>query len=206
MTNLLFASRNAHKTREFADLLGPDFLLRDLTSEQTVPKIAESGNSFEENATIKALVVSQMFPTTIVIADDSGLEVAALGGAPGIFSARYAGENASDQQNIEKLLRELQACSSRSDRSALWSDWTARFCCVLAAANGGRLAGVFKGEVTGRIIDSPRGENGFGYDPVFVPSGYAKTFAELGSKTKNRISHRARATDELRRFLRELPS
>ncbi len=104
---LLLATRNRHKTREFAQLLGPNFTLRDLTNERDLPEIVETGRTFEENAVIKATAISKTFPDEIVIADDSGLEVDALGGAPGIFSARYSGENASDQANVEKLLREL---------------------------------------------------------------------------------------------------
>src|SRR5207302_10349392 len=122
--DLLLATRNQHKTREFAQLLGPNFTLRDLTSGRDLPEILETGRTFEENAVIKATAVAKIFPHEMVIADDSGLEVNALEGAPGIFSARYAGENASDGRNVEKLLRELQGVSERS----------ARFRCVIALA------------------------------------------------------------------------
>ena len=187
---LLLATRNRHKTGEFAQLLGPDLVLRDLTSEPGVPAVVESGKTFEENATLKAVAVSKIFPADVVIADDSGLKVDALDGAPGIFSARYAGENASDRRNLEKLLRELQGALERS----------ARFRCVIAVAKNGEVMTTVAGEVAGTITKSPRGENGFGYDPIFVPEGFEETFAELPSKTKNAISHRAKAVGELIRY------
>jgi non-canonical purine NTP pyrophosphatase (RdgB/HAM1 family) len=184
---LLLATRNQHKTREFTQLLGRGFTVRDLTSKSDVPAIVESGATFEENAALKAVTISKNFPNEIVVADDSGLEVQALGGAPGIFSARYAGENASDRRNVEKLLRELQEARDRS----------ARFYCVIALAKNGQLMTTVAGEVGGAIAECARGENGFGYDPIFVPNGFSKTFAELTSQTKNEISHRARAAAEL---------
>ena len=187
MIQLLLATRNSNKTREFAQLLGGNFMVRDLTPESNVPEIVESGTTFEENATLKALAVSKIFLNEIVVADDSGLEVEALGGAPGIFSARYAGENANDRRNVEKLLRELQDARDRS----------ARFYCVIALAKNGQLMTTVAGEVAGTITKSPRGENGFGYDPIFVPNEFSETFAELTSETKNKISHRAQAAAAL---------
>jgi XTP/dITP diphosphohydrolase len=187
---LLLATRNPHKTREFAQMLGRTFVLRDLTSVSHAPGIVESGKTFEENATLKAVAVSKIFPDTMVIADDSGLEVKSLDGAPGVFSARYAGENASDRRNVEKLLRELQGVLERS----------ARFRCVIAVVKNGEVMTTIAGEVAGTITKSPRGENGFGYDPIFVPEGFEKTFAQLPSETKNAISHRAKAVSELVRY------
>ena len=187
MIQLLLATRNQHKTREFAQLLGASFTVRDLTLKSDVPAIAESGATFEENAALKAVTISRIFPHEIVVADDSGLEVKALGGAPGIFSARYAGENASDRPNVEKLLRELQNARDRS----------ARFNCVIALAKNGQLMTTVAGEVAGTITESARGGNGFGYDPIFVPNGFCETFAELTSETKNKISHRAQAAAAL---------
>jgi XTP/dITP diphosphohydrolase len=187
MIQLLLATRNQHKTREFAQLLGENFTVRDLTSKTDLPAIVESGATFEENAVLKAVTISRIFPREIVVADDSGLEVEALGGAPGIFSARYAGENASDRRNVEKLLRELQDARARS----------ARFYCVIALAKNGQLMTTVAGEVAGTITKSPRGENGFGYDPIFVPNEFSETFAELTSETKNKISHRAQAAAAL---------
>jgi XTP/dITP diphosphohydrolase len=185
--DLLLATRNRHKTREFSQLLGPNFTLRDLTSEHDLPEILETGRTFEENAVIKAIGISKIFPDEIVIGDDSGLEVKSLEGAPGIFSARYAGEKASDRRNVEKLLRELQGMPERP----------ARFRCVIALAKNGELITTVAGEVAGTITKSPRGENGFGYDPIFIPEGFEETFAELRSDTKNAISHRAKAVAEL---------
>ena len=188
--DLLLATRNQHKTREFVQLLGPNFMLRDLTNERDLPEILETGRTFEENAVIKATAISKIFPHEMVIADDSGLEVNALEGAPVIFSARYAGENASDRRNVEKLLRELQGVSERS----------ARFRCIIALAKDGELITTVPGEVGGTITESPRGKNGFGYDPIFMPEGFEETFAELPSDTKNVISHRAKAVRELVRY------
>ncbi len=188
--DLLLATRNQHKTREFAQLLGPNFTLRDLTSERGLPEILETGRTFEENAVIKAIAISKIFPNEMVIADDSGLEVDTLAGAPGIFSARYAGEKASDRRNVEKLLRELQSATERS----------ARFRCVIALAKNRKLMTTVAGDVAGTITKSPRGKNGFGYDPIFMPEGFEETFAELPSETKNAISHRASAVGELVRY------
>jgi XTP/dITP diphosphohydrolase len=188
--DLLLATRNQHKTREFAQLLGKNFILRDLTTKRDLTEIRETGRTFEENAAIKAIAISRIFPDEIVIADDSGLEVDALAGGPGIFSARYAGENASDLRNVEKVLRELQDARERS----------ARFRCVIALAKDGELMTTVAGEVAGTITKCPRGENGFGYDPIFMPEGFKETFAELPSKTKNAVSHRAKAVAELLRY------
>jgi XTP/dITP diphosphohydrolase len=188
--DLLLATRNQHKTREFAQLLGPNFTLHDLTNEHDPPQILETGRTFEENAVIKAIAVSKIFPDQVVIADDSGLEVKSLEGAPGIFSARYAGEKARDERNVEKLLCELQGTTERS----------ARFRCLIALAKNGELITTVAGEVAGTITKSPRGESGFGYDPIFIPEGFEETFAELPSDAKNAISHRAKAVAELVRY------
>ena len=188
--NLLLATRNQNKTREFAQVLCSNFTLRDLTSVCDLPEIPETGRTFEENAEIKATAISKIFPDKMVIADDSGLEVTSLEGAPGIFSARYAGENVNDRRNVEKLLRELQGATERS----------ARFRCVIALAKNGKLMTTVAGEVAGTITKSPRGENGFGYDPIFIPEGFEETFAELPSETKNAVSHRAKAVAELVRY------
>jgi len=190
---ILLATRNRHKTREFADLLGPQFRVTDLTNERDLPEIAETGTTFDENAAIKALAVSQARPNEIVVADDSGLEVDALGGAPGICSARFAGDRATDRDNLEKLFRELEKLH-RPRRAA-------RFRCVIAIARNGKILEAVTGEVRGLIADSPRGENGFGYDPAFVAAGFTETFAELPPEVKNRISHRARAVEKLRELL-----
>jgi XTP/dITP diphosphohydrolase len=123
----------------------------------------------------------------LIIADDSGLEVEALSGAPGIYSTRYAGKNATDEQNVKKLLSELAGADAKTRQR------TARFRCVIALARAGKLLDTFNGAVEGTIADSPRGSRGFGYDPIFVPNGFEQTFAELPAEVKNRISHRAKA-------------
>jgi XTP/dITP diphosphohydrolase len=193
---ILLATRNRHKTREFAQLLGPQFQATDLTDERDLPKIVETGGTFEENATIKALTVSRVRPKEIVVADDSGLEVDALGGAPGICSARFASDQANDRDNLEKLFRELEKLH-RPRRAAC-------FRCVIVIARGGKILEAMSGEVRGLIADSPRGENGFGYDPAFVAAGFTETFAELPTEVKNRISHRTRAVEKLRECLGRL--
>lgn len=191
---LLLATRNQHKTREVRQLLGDDFEIIDLNVFPDIALPDETGQTFEENATLKALAASQD-RNLLVIGDDSGLEVDALGGAPGIYSARYAGRNANDANNVEKLLNELRA--QNQERSA-------RFRCVIALARKGKLLGTFEGVVEGEIVDLPRGTNGFGYDPVFLPHGFEQTFAEMDSALKNQISHRAKAIAALRQTLREI--
>ena len=183
---LLFASRNAHKTREIQQILGPEFEVRDLSAYPKISETVESGESFEENAKLKAIAVSKKMPG-LVIADDSGLEVEVLGGAPGIYSARYAGGKATDKENIDRLLEELTRIGVKRDQRR------ARFRCVLALARNGQMLGMFQGIVEGSIVDQPRGLHGFGYDPIFVPKGFGHTFAELPAELKNRISHRAQA-------------
>lgn len=194
MHRLLLATHNSHKTREFADILGDRFEVRDLTGVAEIPEIDETGDSFEANAILKAVEASRHFPD-LIVADDSGLEVDVLRGAPGIFSARYAGERATDVENIGKLLAEI-AKVSRTD-----APLQARFRCSLALARGGKIERTFEGLVEGVIVTVPRGEGGFGYDPIFEPEGLKQTFAELALSDKNRISHRARAIRLLRQEL-----
>jgi len=184
MDQLVIASRNVGKIKEFRDLLLPlrnEILsLADLSIEA---EFEESGKTFAENAHLKALSYSQLtrFP---VLADDSGLEVDALGGKPGIHSARYAGPGASDADRVRKLLRELQ--NSGGSREA-------RFVCCLALAEKGVLLLQAEGDCRGTIAQEPRGTNGFGYDPVFYFPQLGKTYAELSDTEKNQHSHRARA-------------
>ena len=216
MMQLLLATHNANKTREFAQLFGPEILIRDLTQIPATGPVAETGSTFEQNATIKAQIVSGLFPNELVLADDSGLDVEALNG-PGIFSARYAAEHATDEQNVVKLLSELtnrdramdprhpRPTQAQTARGRALSN-KARFCCVLALARRGQVLGTFSGEVRGNIVDKRRGNKGFGYDPVFQPEGFEETFAELAAETKNRISHRARAAEKLRAFLAQMPA
>ena len=194
MIELLFATRNAHKTAEIRKILGPQFQVNDLADHPEIPHIAETGKTFEDNAILKAVTVSKHIPG-FVVADDSGLEVDALGGAPGIYSARYAGPDASDNEKIEKLLEQLERVGAPKNARR------ARFHCVLALARKGEVLGMFEGVVEGQIADRPRGSHGFGYDPIFIPNGFQRTFGELEPAEKNQLSHRARALEKLRAFL-----
>lgn len=193
---LIVATRNAHKTREIEQIFGSASAVRDLTAHPEISEITESGMSFEENAKLKAIAVSRKLPG-LVIADDSGLEVDALGGAPGVRSARYAGVNASNTERIAKLLSRVANTGTKSDRRR------ARFRCVLAVARDGQVLATFEGVVDGKIAEGPRGSHGFGYDPIFIPDGFEETFAELPEQVKNNISHRAEA---VRKLQAELPT
>ena len=197
MIELVVATRNGHKTREIRHILGPEFIVRDLGTHPEVSEIRENGTSFEENAKLKALAASRQLPA-LVIADDSGLEVDALGGAPGIYSARYAGANATEKDKIDKLLRELARVRATGDGRR------ARFRCVVVLARNGNLLGTFEGIVEGSIADEARGDSGFGYDPIFIPEGLKQTFGELPTEVKNTISHRAKAIRALADRLRRL--
>lgn len=194
---LVLATRNKHKLYEFQNILGSQFALLDLFEMPQISPICEIGKTFEENAILKAIAVSKERPE-LSIADDSGLEVNALGGAPGIYSARYAGEKATDARNIEKLLSELH------DQNVPVHARSARFRCVIALAKQGKVLGTFEGAVEGQIVEPPRGEAGFGYDPVFQPNGFGQTFAEMSARLKNQISHRAKAIAALRSALSSL--
>lgn len=196
MFELVAATRNRHKVEEFGALLGAKSelgMLKSLLDYPSCPEVVEDGDTFEANAEKKALEVSN-FTGCPAFADDSGLEVDALNGAPGIHSARYAGEGASDADRIAKLLGELKDNPNRK----------ARFVCVISVAFNGEVLQSFTGTCEGTIIDTPRGENGFGYDPIFVPDGYTKTFAELSETEKNKISHRAQAVAQAVEFFEDL--
>jgi len=193
---LVVATRNTHKTREIQHILGPEFRVRDLWAYPEVSEIRESGTSFEENAKLKALAASRRLPT-LVIADDSGLEVDGLGGAPGIYSARYAGAKGTEKDKIDKLLGELARVRATDNRRR------ARFRCVVALARNGNVLGTFEGVVEGRIAKEVRGDSGFGYDPIFIPDGFEQTFGELSADVKKTISHRAKAICALAVKLRQ---
>ena len=180
---LVIATRNAHKLEEIRDIF--DFQSLEVLSAfdfPDIPDVVEDGDTFEANAIKKAVEIAKATGCW-AMADDSGLEVDALGGAPGVYSARYAGEPCSYSNNNEKLLREL---AGKSDRSA-------RFRTVVALSDPDGNVRTQEGACPGIIIEELRGINGFGYDPLFVPNGYSETFAELDPQVKNRISHRARA-------------
>lgn len=172
-------------------MLGSSFRVRDLSAVPGAPEVEETGSTFAENARLKALGISAVVPG-LVLADDSGLEVDALDGAPGVRSARYAGESADDAANNARLMREMEGVENR----------TARFRCVMVLSRGEEVLAEFGGAVEGRILGEARGVAGFGYDPFFVPDGHDKTFAELGSEVKNTLSHRARALEKLMFWLK----
>ncbi len=186
---LLVSTRNAHKVGEIREILGSEFEVLDLSTLSGVGEVEETGITFEENATLKALAVSEHFGGW-VIADDSGLEVDRLGGAPGVWSARFSGVGATDASNRALLLKKLAGARGK-ERSA-------RFRCVIVLARGGQKLAAFSGSVEGVIINQEKGAGGFGYDSLFVPEGQCETFAELGAEVKNTLSHRSRALEGLR--------
>ena len=170
-------------------MLGAGFVVEDLNAGDWTD-IAETALTFLGNATLKALGVSGIYDG-LVVSDDSGLEVDALEGAPGVFSARFAREKATDAENRALLLEKMSGVPLRS----------ARFRCVMVLARGDTVLGSFSGAVEGHILEKERGEHGFGYDSLFVPEGFAQTFAELPADTKNQLSHRARALEQVIHFL-----
>ncbi|MGB1611490.1 MAG: RdgB/HAM1 family non-canonical purine NTP pyrophosphatase [Flavobacteriaceae bacterium] len=192
MTQLILATHNDHKAKEFRDIL-PQYSVQTLADLGHDDEIKETATSLEGNSFIKAETVFKRYGH-VVISDDSGLEVDALNGAPGVYSARYAGDPRNDQRNTEKLLDELQGASNRK----------AQFRTVITLMNA-ENSFQFEGIVKGTIAKSPLGEAGFGYDPVFIPEGVQQTFAELAANEKNKISHRANAIEKLLHFLNEHP-
>jgi XTP/dITP diphosphohydrolase len=222
MVTLLIATRNAHKVQEIRAILGNQFELLALNDFPNAPKVIEDADTFAGNATKKAVELARWLEAGnhkamphYVLADDSGLEVDALHGAPGVHSARFAAsdakENSLDQDNNTKLLRLLKEIPA--------DQRTARFRCVIALTpvsfpkieNASPVCYAdkqelptqrFDGTCEGKIISELRGANGFGYDPLFVPMGFEKTYAELGDEVKNRLSHRAKALEKLKEFLK----
>jgi XTP/dITP diphosphohydrolase len=197
MRTLLIATRNAGKLKEIKKLLN-DLPLNivDLSGYPSIETVAESGDTFADNASLKARGYAQQ-AGVLTLADDSGLMVDALDGAPGVHSARFAGEGATDSERTAKLLRAL-ALIPQSQRGA-------RFASVIAIAqNDGEIINVSVGECGGQIACKPRGDRGFGYDPIFIPEGFTLTFGQLDAAVKNRISHRARALSKTVTFLRAL--
>jgi XTP/dITP diphosphohydrolase len=190
---IVAATRNRKKLEEIKRITeGMPVTLLTLDEFPRCPEVPETADTFEGNAVAKALSVARCAGRA-AIADDSGLEVEALGGAPGVFSARYAGEGATDEDNLRKLLREMQGVpEGRRD---------ARFVCVIAFALPGGTVETFRGEVRGKIGRRPLGRTGFGYDPVFYPEGGDRTFAEMSAPEKDAMSHRGRALEEFRKYL-----
>jgi len=188
---LVFATNNQHKLEEVRDILGKDFQLlslKDINCEEDIPETAET---LEGNALLKAQYILQKYGYNC-FADDTGLEVYALDNAPGVYSARYAGESKDSRANMRKVLKELEEKD----------DYSARFRTVIALIID-KKEYLFEGAVEGMLIREEKGVAGFGYDPIFIPKGYTKTFAELGSEIKNTISHRAEAVNRLKQFLHE---
>lgn len=187
---LVFATNNAHKLEEIAAILGEKIELLSLKDIECTADIPETANTLEGNATQKAEYIYQQYGLDC-FADDTGLEVEALDGAPGVFSARYAGEGHNSEDNMQKLLQNLQGVTNRK----------AQFRTVICLIWDGKRY-LFEGICKGEIIEEKRGNAGFGYDPIFVPEGYDQTFAELGNDIKNSISHRAKAVELLCNFLK----
>lgn len=189
MEKIVFVTNNKHKLEEIRQIADGRIQILSLKDINCNEDIAETGTTLKENALIKAQYIFDKYGCDC-FSDDTGLEVDALNGAPGVYSARYAGETCSPEDNIRKLLAELDGVSNR----------VARFRTVIAFIKNGEVH-YFEGEIKGQIIDSKHGTFGFGYDPIFMPDGYTQTFAELGEVIKNRISHRGIATQKLFKYL-----
>lgn len=191
MHQLVFATNNAHKLRELGEILKGEFKLLSLRDISCFDDIPETGNTLEANASQKSFYIWDRFHTDC-FSDDSGLEIAALNNEPGVRSARYAGEGRNPEDNIDKVLTELK---NKQDRRAC-------FRCVISLVMEG-VEYLFEGRVDGEILHERHGIDGFGYDPIFLPDGYAHSFAEMEAGVKNSISHRGRAVQKLVRFLLE---
>jgi len=193
---MVLASRNKHKLKEFRAILSEslrEYSLLSLDSVNFHDVIPETGNTFAENALQKASIVAERLNIP-VISDDSGLEVSALGGRPGVFSARFAGENATDEENNALLLKEMQGMENRK----------ARFVASIALVWPGKGVYQVEGECSGLILEVPRGENGFGYDPLFFVPKLGKSMAEIPAEEKNKISHRRQALEKIKGILKNL--
>ena len=193
---LLVATRNKGKIREIKELLnGLAFEVTSLLDHDDMPDIVEDGKTFAANAVKKALTIAQI-TGGLVMGEDSGLEVKALGNKPGIYSARFSGENATDEKNNAKLLKELESVPMAKRQ--------ARYRCFIALADKDRVIGIVNGSCGGCIATHPRGSNGFGYDPYFIIPRYNKTFGELDPAVKAQISHRARAMKKFLQLIKKL--
>lgn len=190
MNEIFVATQNPHKIKEIQDLLVGKVNLKSIFTLGQLDELEETGTTLTENALQKARFIQQKFKVNC-FADDSGLEVEALHNAPGVYSARYAGEQKNADDNMNLLLKNLEDKSNRN----------AQFKTVIALMLNGQEY-IFEGSIQGKIINEKRGANGFGYDPIFVPNGYDLTFAELDSFVKNKISHRAIAVNKLADFLK----
>ena len=194
LKELIFASHNKGKIKEIKELLTPLNITVKTSDDIEIPDVEETGTTFAENSLLKSSAIAKMTGIAC-IADDSGLCVDALNGAPGVYSARYA-PNRDFDKGMEKLLTEMKESSNKS-RSA-------HFSCVISLAYPDGKYEIFEGRVDGHIAEKKQGNGGFGYDPLFIPDGFDKSFAELGSEVKNSISHRARAMQKLLAYLKSL--
>ncbi|MFU0791917.1 XTP/dITP diphosphatase [Virgibacillus proomii] len=195
MKRVIIATKNEGKATEFKELFRAyQIQAVSLNDLKELPDVEETGSTFEENATLKAETIASLLSLP-VIADDSGLVIDALDGRPGVYSARYAGEEKNDQANIDKVLSELKDIPENKR--------TAKFVCVLAFAKPGMETMLYKGYCHGRIANSPIGTNGFGYDPIFIPHASQLTMAQLTQEEKNAISHRHHALQQLETSLKE---
>lgn len=190
MRNLVFATGNSHKLQEVQGLFKEGFALSCLKDVNITEEIPETADNLVDNALQKAWYVYNKCGIPC-FADDTGLEVEALNGAPGVYSARYAGEQKDSRLNMLLLLKNMNGKENRN----------ARFRTIIAYIDENAQEHIFEGEIRGKIIENMAGENGFGYDPIFVPEGYDKTFAQLSSETKNKISHRARAMEKFLSYI-----
>lgn len=190
MRNLVFATGNSHKLQEVQGLFKEGFALSCLKDVNITEEIPETADNLVDNALQKAWYVYKKCGIPC-FADDTGLEVEALNGAPGVYSARYAGEQKDSKLNMLLLLKNMTGKENRN----------ARFRTIIAYIDENAQERIFEGEIRGKIIENMAGENGFGYDPIFVPEGYDKTFAQLSSETKNKISHRARAMEKFLSYI-----
>lgn len=194
LKELIFASHNKGKIKEIKELLAPLNIAVKTSDDIKIPDVEETGTTFAENSLLKSSAIAKITGIAC-IADDSGLCVDALNGAPGVYSARYA-PNRDFNKGMDKLLTEMKESANKS-RSA-------HFSCVISLAYPDGKYEIFEGRVDGHIAEKKQGNGGFGYDPIFIPDGFDKSFAELGSEVKNNISHRARAMQKLLAYLKSL--
>lgn len=192
MKQIVFATNNKHKLEEIRNILDNTLNILSLDDINCHEDIPETGSTIEENALIKARYIKEKYGYDC-FADDTGLEIKSLNNEPGVYSARYAGNDHNSEKNMQKVLENLKG---KNDRSAYF-----RTCIALITSNNEYL---FEGKIEGEIITEKKGESGFGYDPIFVPDGYTQTFAELGNDIKNKISHRALAVKKLINFLQPI--
>lgn len=191
MYQLVFATNNEHKLRELREILKNEFNLLSLEDISCSAEIPETGNTLEANASQKSRFIWELYGIDC-FSDDTGLEIAALNNAPGVLSARYAGDGRNAEENVAKVLKELKGTDNRK----------ACFRCIISLILQGREF-LFEGRVDGEILQEKRGSDGFGYDPIFCPDGFQQSFAEMNPELKNSMSHRGRAVENLVRFLLE---